>query len=666
MKQLIITLCASVALAIATPQVASASNPGSDYPITPLDFTHVQVTDHFWRPRIETNVNVTIPHSFQKCTEDGRVDNFIFAGGLKEGKWRGAWGFDDTDIYKTLEGAAFTYQVNKDEQLRQYMDTLIHYIGAAQLPDGYLYTAWNLKAKDYSNAYCLYEKERYDNLANSHEFYNAGHMYEAAVAHYLATGQRNFLDIAIRNADHIYQEFGPGKKEAVPGHQEIEIGLVKLYRATGNPKYLELAKLLLDRRGKGIGTGSPYNQDHKPVVQQDEAVGHAVRANYMYTAMADVAVLMDDQDYIRAIDKLWENVVGKKMYITGGMGASYREEAYGNNYELPNVSYAETCASIAGVYWNHRMFLLHGDAKYIDVMERMLYNGLISGISLCGTKFFYPNVLYSDGIHPFNKGAGGRSEWFSCSCCPTNDARFISSIPGYLYATRDREVYVNLYMSSQADLQLGKTNIRIAQQTEYPWQGTIRTTVSPARSSEFAVCFRIPGWVQGSPVPSDLYTYMNATSAKPVIRVNGAVVDVPVEKGYARINRKWKKGDVVELELPMEVKKVVANEKVAADRGRVALEYGPLVYCLEEADNGPVDHILLDKNTAFTTRFQPDLLGGITVLTGNATVINVDGTHVSSTTRPVKAIPYYAWNHRGDGSMAVWLPYRMDHLVIMP
>ena len=638
----------------------------SDYPISPLDFTHVEVTDNFWRPRIETNEKVTIPHSFNKSTEEGRVDNFIYAAGLKTGQWKGSFGFDDTDIYKTLEGAAFSYQVNKDEALRKYMDTLIFYIGAAQLPDGYLYTAWNLRAKDYSKAYCLYNKERYDNLKDSHEFYNAGHMYEAAVAHYQATGQRNFLDIAIKNADHIYEVFGPGKKEDIPGHQEIEIGLVKLYRVTQNQKYLDLAKLLLDRRGKGIGSGAPYCQDHKPVTEQDEAVGHAVRANYMYTAMADIAALTGDQDYMKAIDKLWENVVGKKMYLTGGLGALYHGEAYGKNYELPNHSYAETCASIAGVYWNHRMFLLHGDAKYIDVMERILYNGMISGVSLCGTKFFYPNVLYADGKQPFNRGATGRSEWFDCSCCPTNDARFISSIPGYLYATWEKDVYINLYMTNQADLKLGKTNLKIKQQTDYPWNGAIRIAISPSRADEFAVNFRIPGWAQGAPVPGDLYTYLNATTAKPVIKINGQTADVPVEKGYARIDRKWKKGDVVELELPMEVKKVVANDKVEADRGRIALEYGPLVYCLEEADNGSVNRILLDKDVSFTASFESGLLDGVNVLTGNATFIDIRDNNVSSVTKQVRAIPYYAWNHRGNASMAVWLPYRIQDIIIQP
>lgn len=658
MKRLVLNI--GITLLVVTTVAAQQS----DYPITPVDFTRVKITDNFWRSRMETNEKVTIPHAIKKNREDGRVDNFIFAAGIKKGKWKGAFGFNDTDVYKTLEGMAFTYQLNRSEVLSKEMDSLIYYIGAAQLPDGYLYTAWNLRARNYNDAWCMYREKPYDFLQGSHEFYNSGHMYEAAVAHYLATGKKNFLDIALKNADHIYELFGPGKIEAIPGHQEIEIGLIKLYRITGSAKYLELAKLFLDRRGKGILKGQTGCQDHKPVIEQDEAVGHAVRANYMYTAMADVAVLTGDKDYIRAIDRLWENVVGKKMYLTGGMGAIYRGEAYGKDYELPNLAYAETCAAIAGVYWNHRMFLLHGDAKYMDVLERILYNGMISGVSLCGTKFFYPNPLHSDGKQTFNKGAAGRSEWFDCSCCPTNDVRFISSIPGYLYAIRGKEVYVNLYVSSQVDLQLGKNKVRIEQQTGYPWNGTIRTTVSPARSSEFTVNFRLPGWTQGKPVPSDLYTYMNNRVANPVVKVNGIAMDAPVNKGYIKISRKWKIGDVVELELPMDVKKVIAHENVENNRGRIALEYGPLVYCFEENDNGPVDRIILDSEAPFTVSFDSGLLGGVNVITANASVYTVDDIDISSARRTVKAIPYYAWNHRGNASMAVWIPYRIEKLII--
>lgn len=639
----------------------------SDYPLTPVGFTNVQITDNFWRPRIETNTNVTIPHSFNKCKEDGRIDNFIFAAGIKDGKWRGNWGFDDSDVYKVLEGASFTYHFNKDEQLRLYMDTLIHYIGAAQQPDGYLYTPVTLRANDYTKAYCTYKKERYDNLWESHEFYNMGHMYEAAVAHYLATGQRNFLNIAIKNADHIYDSFGPGKTEDLSGHQEIEIGLVKLYRVTKNPKYLELAKLLLDRRGKSLSLQSTHNQDHKSVIEQDEAVGHAVRANYMYTAMADIAALTGDKNYIKAIDKLWENVVTSKLYLTGGMGALYDGEAYAGNYQLPNISYAETCAAIAGVYWNHRMFLLHGKSKYIDVMERILYNGLISGISLDGTQFFYPNVLYSDGKFDFNKGSATRSEWFSCSCCPTNSVRFMSSISGYIFATHENELYINLYMSNKSDIRLGKINVHIEQETQYPWTGNIQTVISPSKSSEFSVNFRIPGWAINQPVPSDLYTYSEEEeSINPKIKVNGNAVIYKMENGYAIINRKWKKGDVVELELPMKVKKVTANKNVEANHGRMALEYGPIVYCFEEVDNGNINRIMLDQNGNYSPEFKPDLLGGITVLAGNAQVLTINKNKVFNETHPVKAIPYYAWNHRGKNKMAVWMPYQINDVEIQP
>lgn len=646
----------------------SFSAVAQDYPWSPVDFTHVSVTDNFWRPRIETNANVTIPYAFKKCEEEGRVDNFIFAGGIRPGRHRGDQGFDDSDLYKVLEGAAYTYQVNKDEKLHGYMDTLIYYIGKAQEPNGYLYTAWTLRARDYNTRiYCVYNEVPYDNMDDSHELYNVGHMYEAAVAHYQATGQRNFLDIAIKSANHLYDLFGPGKREGISGHQEVETGLVKLYRATGDQRYLILAKLFIDRRGHGIGSRGSYNQDHKPVIEQDEAVGHAVRANYMYAAMTDIAALTGDKDYLHAIDKIWENVVSKKMYLTGGLGASYSGEAYGRNYELPNVSYAETCAAIASVYWNHRMFLLHGESKYIDVLERTLYNGLIAGISLDGKEFFYPNVLYSDGIYTFNRGAVCRSPWFGCSCCPTNDARFMSSIPGYLYATRNNQLYINLYMSNKATMQVGKTEVSLEQSTNYPWDGHITTKVNPAKSADFAICLRIPGWAQNQPVASDLYHYLNTTALKLTLKVNGKEVGYEIEDGYAVLSRKWKKGDTIELDLPMEVKKVVAHEAVTADKGRIALEYGPIVYCFEEADNGNIDQVMISEDMVFRQEFVPTLLNGVmTLKAADATCLLVNGNNVATSKRSVLAIPYYAWNHRGVGSMAVWMPDQIKQVRIIP
>lgn len=640
-----------------------------DYPLRPVDFTNVSVTDHFWKPRMDTNANVSIPYALEKCWEEGRIDNFVYAAGIKKGRHRGFQGFDDSDVYKVLEGMAYSYQMSKEAEIKNCMDSLIYYIGAAQEPSGYLYTAWTLRARDYNTQiYATYEKEPYDYLDDSHELYNMGHMYEAAVAHYKATGQRNFLEIALKNADHLYDTFGPGKREGMPGHQEVEIGLVKLYRVTGDKRYLDLAKLFIDRRGHGLGSRGAYNQDHIPVVEQEEAVGHAVRANYMYTAVTDIAALTGDPGYLIAIDKIWNNVVSKKIYLTGGVGSTYGNEAYGKNYELPTISYAETCAAIANVYWNYRMFLLHGDSKYMDVLERTLYNGLISGISMDGTKFFYPNVLYSDGNYKFNKGANGRSPWFNCSCCPTNDVRFISSIPGYLYATKKHTLYVNLYMSNTATIELDQNlEVRLEQETEYPWKGLISTRIYPSRKTTFTINLRIPGWATNQPIASDLYRYLNPDEKKPILKINGKETEYTLQQGYASVTRIWKKGDQIELTLPMEVKKVVAHEAVEADRGRIALEYGPIVYCFEEEDNGKVDQVLLSKDLTFAPEYKGGLLQGVVVLRSTpADVIVVDGKKVSMGQKPVMAVPYYAWNHRSIGSMAVWMPYQIQQVKIVP
>ena len=415
-----------------------------DYAVKPVPFTEVQVTDSFWLPRMETNRKVTIPFAFNKCEETGRIENFEKAGGLIQGEFEGIR-YNDSDVYKIMEGAAYSLSLREDLGLEKYMDELITKIAAAQEEDGYLYTARTI---DPENPPPGAGEERWSNLGSSHELYNVGHMYEAAVAHFQATGKRNFLDIALKNADFIAETFGPDKKKGFPGHQEIEIGLVKLYRVTGERKYLELAKFFLDQRGrmehpKKFSEDSPfsiYNQDwylqaHKPVIEQEEAIGHAVRATYMYSGMADVAALTGDEDYISAIDRIWENVVSRKLYITGGIGASRRGEAFGENYVLPNkTAYNETCAAIGNIFWNHRLFLLHGHARYIDVLERTLYNGFLSGISLSGDRFFYPNPLESDGKFRFNQGEATRKAWIDCACCPGNKPRFLPSFPGYVYA----------------------------------------------------------------------------------------------------------------------------------------------------------------------------------------------------------------------------------------
>ena len=635
-----------------------------DYTYKEVPFTDVHFTDNFWLPRIETIRNVTVPFAFRKCEETHRIDNFAVAAGIKEGKFNSPYPFDDSDVYKIMEGASYLLAVKEDNGLDAYMDSLISLIGAAQEPDGYLYTTRTIGG---SSIHPWTGKKRWENERdNSHELYNVGHMYEAAVAHYQATGKRDFLDIAIKSADLLCNTFGPeeGKLTVAPGHQEVEIGLVKLYRATGDRRYLDLSKFFLDARGKydkydrnskdQFRSGA-YWQDHKAVIDQDEAVGHAVRAAYMYSAMTDVAALRNEQTYRVAVDNLWDNVTGKKMYITGGIGSTRHGEAFGKNYELPNsTAYCETCASIANCMWNLRMFMLHGDAKYIDVLERSLYNAVLSGISLDGKEFFYPNVLSCD------ENGAERSEWFNCSCCPSNLSRFIPSIPGYVYATSDAGVYVNLYGANQAGITLGNgKRIDMSQKTSYPWEGNIELTVTPESKQEFSIMLRIPGWVDNRPVPSDLYTYMNADEKKIVIKINGEVQNAPIEKGYAVLARKWEPGDVIQLTLPMEVHKNKANDKVEADINHLSVERGPIVYCAEFADNnGAVLNYVLKSGDEFAVSPAPALFDGVNLLKGHVDRVVADKNYevIKSVKDSLTLIPYYARSHRGNGEMTVWFP----------
>lgn len=618
----------------------SQEAPTTDYSITPVDFTRVKLQDGFWKDWVKTVRDATIPFSFHKCEETGRIDNFIFAGGIKEGQFQGRFGFNDSDLYKIMEGAAYSLMLEDDPGMEAYLDSLIYYISEAQEEDGYLYTAWTLKANEYIDfACCSYHEEgQWIGTSNSsHEFYNVGHMYEAAVAHYLATGKQSFLNVAIKSADLIYDVCITQGNDYVPGHQEIEIGLAKLYRITGDQKYLKLAKHLLDIRAEVHGEA--YAQGHLPVTEQTEAVGHAVRANYMYTAMADVAALSGDTAYLDAIGKIWDNVAEKKLSITGGVGASHQGEAYGDNYELPNHPYNETCAAIANVYWNHRMFLLHGDAKYMDVLERSLYNGLISGLSLDGTLFFYPNTLQHDGEAKFNQGVSGRSPWFDCSCCPSNLSRFVPSVAGYAYATKADNIYVNLYMNSEVSLQTDGGLMTLTQRSNYPWDGDIHMEIQNEKAVEAILNLRIPGWAMNKPVPSDLFTFVDEQKEKISIRVNGKEMEMKMKKGYVVIQNRWKKGDVISLSLPMEERIIVTHEKVKAKSGQMAVQYGPIVYCAEEIDNQKdVLQVTIDNKTQFQSQFHSGLLGGVNMLEGE----------------DLNLVPYYAWANRGPGKMNVW------------
>ena len=616
-----------------------------DYPITPAPFTAVCFTDRFWLPRLETNRQVTIPYDFEKCEETGRIDNFAKAAGLMEGPHEGIF-FNDSDVFKVVEGAAYSLSLHPDPELEGYLDDLIKKVAGAQENDGYLYTARTIDPEAVDSE--QEGLERWSNLRVSHELYNVGHLYEAAVAYHQATGKRTLLDVALRNAELIDSVFGPDKIRDVPGHQEIEIGLVKLYRMTGERRYLELAKFFLDQRGQpdrgNLQTNFDlpgYMQDHRPVTEQREAVGHAVRAAYMYSGMADVAALTGDEAYIAALDTLWQNVVSRRMYITGGIGSRHHGEAFGEDFELPNAkAYAETCAAIANAMWNHRMFLLHGDGKYLDVLERTLYNGFLSGVSLQGNTFFYANPLSSDGAWAFNVRVGAvRSPWFDCSCCPTNVVRLLPSLPGYTYAHQDDRLFVNLYIGGNVTIPLAR-EVKLTQETSYPWSGAVKLTIDPSEPTEFTLHLRIPGWARNEPVPSDLYRYLDRPDAPVTLRVNGEPVAVELNQGFAVVRRNWRSGDTVELDLPLPVRRVMSHENIEDNRGRVAVERGPLVYCAEGIDNGgsALDLTLPDDAPLVVERDE-GLLGGMTkICSGGVTLI-----------------PYYAWSHRGAGEMNVWL-----------
>lgn len=619
-----------------------------DYPIQPIPFTQVSIQDGFWKPRIETAVKATIPYDFKKCEETGRIDNFSKAGGLMAGAHQGIF-YDDSDVFKVVEGAAYALQISPDPKLEAYVDDLIQKFAAAQEDDGYLYTARTI---DPANPPQGCGAERWSNLAVSHELYNVGHMYEAAVAYFQATGKREFLDIALSNASLIDEVFGADKLRDVPGHQEIELALARLHRVTGDEKYLRLAKFFLDERGQANGRAlyGDYCQDHLPVTQQTQAVGHAVRAAYMYAGMADIAAATAEADYFSAIQSIWNNVVTKKLSLTGGIGARHQDEAFGADYELPTLtSYNETCAAQASIFWNHRMFLLTGDAKYIDILERTLYNGFLAGIGLDGKTFFYVNPLASDGHYGFNRGEITRQPWYRTSCCPTNAVRLLPALSGYLYAVRGQEVYVNLYAASQARLPLAGSEITLAQSTSYPWDGAVKLDVNVPQPMVFTLKLRVPSFAQNRPLPGDLYRYAKTTDERVSLSVDGDELPISISKGYVSISRRWDKATGITLKLPLPARRVLAHAAVADLRNRVALERGPIVYALEAADHdAPVLDLALGDSSQFEIKHQPSLLQGLTVIHGAA--LDAKGNAASFT-----AIPYYAWGHRAAGAMTVWL-----------
>ena len=620
---------------------ASAAKQSPTAPIQEVSFTQVHLNDGFWSPRIEINRTVSIPSAFHECEVNGRFDNFAIAAGLIKGEHRGDFSFDDTDPYKVIEGASYSLAVHYDANLDHYLDSVINIIAQAQEPDGYLTTCVTNKCTRLSGWWGTHKWEK----INSHELYNSGHLIESAVAHYRATGKKTFLNVAIKNADLVCKTFGPneGQIHRPGGHPIIEMALCKLYKVTGNKKYLEGAKYFVDETGRCTDGHRPseYSQDHMPILQQEEIVGHAVRAGYLYSGVADVAALTGDKAYQEALERIWENMSSKKLFITGGIGSRPQGEGFGPNYELNNhTAYCETCAAIANVYWNYRMFLATGESKYIDVCERALYNNVLSGVSLSGDKFFYDNPLESDGEHE-------RQKWFGCACCPGNITRFVASVPGYIYARQGKDIFVNLYAQGKAKI----GNIELEQTTDYPWDGKIRIKVTKG-SGKFAIKLRVPSWLKTSPTNNDLYQYQDKAKTYSV-SVNGKAL-YPENRDYIEISRSWKKGDTIELDFPMDVRRIVANDNAEDDRGKVAFERGPIVFCLEGADQA--DHKVFNKyildSAPVSAHFEQDLLNGVMVLEGSAKELLQDGE-----VKDVKfrAIPYSTWNNRGGEQMEVWI-----------
>ena len=631
---------------------------GEDYPVKPVPFTKVVIDDGFWSPRLETSRKVTVPACFKRCEETGLIDNFAVAGRLAEGIHRGAR-YGDSDLYKVMQGAAYLLSLEPDPELDRYVDGIIAKIAAAQEDDGYLSTPRTITPelditktdKTSPTAFDNYGHERWSRMDHGHELYCVGHMYEAAVAHFQATGKTNFLEIALNSAELIDKTFGPGDDQLhnVPGHQEIELALVKLYRATGEKRWLDLSKYFLDERGHYNGRtvhmhkeSKTYAQDDKPVIEQTTPHGHVVRAAYMYCGMADIAALTGDRAYLKAIDAIWDNIVSKRLYLIGSIGVHGYAEGFGPDYKLPNMeAYNETCATIGMSLLNQRLFLLHKDAKYIDLLERSLYNGVLAAVSLDGDLFFYPNPLATDGVNRRHV----RKPWYGTACCPSNIARFMPSVPGYVYAHDGDDLYVNLFIGGRGCVEMDDRTVAIVQETGYPWDGKVSISVEPEKNGRFNVLVRIPGWTQNRPVPSDLYRYMRKSSERVSLAVNGRPVALDTEKGYVRINRTWSKGDVITLDMPMPIRRVLSHEKVEDNAGRVALERGPVVYCAEWVDNlGAALDIVLADDVPLEAQPVADMLGGITLIKGTL-----------DSGKQFKAIPYYTWSHRGRGQMNVWL-----------
>lgn len=602
-----------------------------DFPITPIPFSQVGMEDDFWKPRIEKNYQITIPHAIDQC--ESRIQNFRIAAGLASGSFQTGLSFDDSEVYKVIQGASYSLHYYDDPELDNLLDSLINIIGMAQEDDGYICTVWTINGPNGHEWMGSTRWEKVEEL--SHELYNIGHLLESASAHYEVTGKTNFLDIAIKAADCVDGAFGWGKLEKYPGHQEIEKGLVALYRATGEEKYLDLAQFFLDVRKNG----EEYSQSHLPVTEQTEAVGHSVRAMYMYSGMADVAAIKDVAGYAEVLPQIWKDIIYKKIYITGGIGASGGNEGFDEAYNLPNANaYCETCASIGNMYFNHRLFLTHGEAKYIDVMERTLYNSLLSGVSYSGDRFFYPNRLQSNDA--------AREAWFYCSCCPSNMTRIIPSMPGYIYAQKTDTIYVNLFAASTTSFDIDGQEVTITQETDYPWDGQVELSVSTSSPLDFTLMIRVPGWAKNEVMEGDLYHFHHSSEESASLLFNDESYSFSEYKGYIPVHSTWQDGDQLTYSMPMPVRQIFSNENIVQNQGKMAIQRGPMVYCTEFADNPDLSSIFYyqyDSAMTYTASFDPELFYGTEIIQG-----------ASSTGESVTFLPYHLWNNRGTGEMQVW------------
>ncbi len=640
-----------------------------------LSLYNLRVNDGFWQHRIETNKKVTLKHQYKQLEKTGRLKNFNIAAGKSDGEFNGMF-FNDSDVYKWIEAASHTLIQQPDQRLAERVKEIVAVVAEAQENDGYLNTYFTLVEPD----------KKWTNLGMMHELYCAGHLFEAAVAHYRATNDRKLLDVAIRFADLIDNTFRINNVKGIPGHEEIELGLVELYRVTSNKRYLKLAKFFIDKRGQndspfseelksleeragfnfkeqvenfdtlevdrfyrsfflddnGKYDGS-YAQDHLPVRDQKTVDGHAVRAMYLYSGMADIAEETNDQELIKTLDCLWNNMTEKRLYITGGIGSSHDIEGFGSDYELPNeTAYAETCAAVGNILWNHRMLKLTGEAKYADLIEKVLFNGFLSGVSLEGNSFFYVNPLKSSGDHH-------RKGWFNVSCCPPNIARLLASIQKYIYLKQGDTLYINQYIGSEVEFKLSNDSKVILKQTnDYPWKGNVKVSLFPEKESDFTINLRLPGW-------ANQYN----------IKVNGKDVDVGINsKGYLEMKRKWSINDTIELNMPMRVEKIYANPAVAENVSRFAFQRGPVVYCLESVDNDcPLEQIIIKPSSRIESHFEKDLLNGVEVIEGEAVIPDKKNwgnqlyikNNISYIPIRFRAVPYHTWDHREPGKMLVWI-----------